>query len=267
MQTLYEVEDSLKWYYELYPEELDMSESLQHRDINDYLRQVLLWYYRFEKHLILANQLIFQPGIHTSPDIAVIKNVTLPKNRKIVSWKVNPPSRPAPSVTLEISSESNWDKDIEADKLPKQYAELGVKEYFAYDPEGFWGEAGRLKGWRNENGVLHPLVVQNERVWSNELNCWVACNDDWLWFEDRSGKRLLTEAEAQREQLAAEAEAREIERQKAEIERQRAELEKQRAEAESYKAEVERQRAEFEKQKAEKMAEKLRELNIDPDKL
>jgi Uma2 family endonuclease len=203
MQTLnpspplnaFETEDSLAWYYELYPEEYDMAETLLHRDLGDYLRQVLKWYFYAQSCLILANQLVFRKGLYTSPDIAVIKDVNLPKHRKVTSWKVTS-RRKAPNVTLEISSSGNWDKDILLDKLVKSYAELGVGEYFAFDPEGFWGEEERLKGWRNDGGAMRPLPLEGNKIWSNELNCWLVAGHEWLWLEDGAGKVLLTGAGA-----------------------------------------------------------------------
>jgi Uma2 family endonuclease len=308
MKTLDDLETSLEWYFEMHPEERDMGESFRHMRIGDYLRQVLLWYFRAEKHVILKNQIVFTDRTHTtSPDIAVIKNVNLSEAEvdDLVSWRIDPPRRPAPSVVIEISSSGNWDKDIELDKLPERYAEFGVKEYFAYDPKGYWeDEEVSLKGWRNENGQMEALELEDGRIWSVELNCYVVDNDGGLIFEDANGNRLLTEAEAkdletlearqranaeaiarfaeyeraeaERQRANAEAQAREQERQRVEAESQAKELEKQRAEAEYLRAEVERQRTEAEAQarelerqraEAEKFAAKLRELEIDPDTL
>jgi Uma2 family endonuclease len=282
MKTLNELDTSLKWYFDMHPEEKDMGETYKHMKIGDYLRQVLLWYFRAEKHLILKNQVVFTT-IHrtTSPDIAVVKNVNLSEEEKdnIVSWRIEPPHRPAPSLVIEISSSGNWDKDIELDKLPARYAEFGVKEYFAFDPKGYWeDEEVGLKGWRNENGQMQPLDLVDNKIWSDELNCWVVDADGKLCFEDAAGNLLLTESEAKdltlfQAQLRAEleAQAKELERQRAEAEtlraEQRAEAEAQAKELERQRAEAETLRAEQERQRAERLAAKLRELDIDPDKL
>jgi Uma2 family endonuclease len=242
MKTLENLETSLNWYFELHPEEEDRAETYHHMDLGDYLRQVLSWYYRFTNHLILKNQLVFaDASLYTSPDIAVIKDVNLTKSqiKKLISWKIDPPTRFAPAVAIEISSYSNWDKDIELDKLPKRYADLGVKEYFAYDPEGYWQENVRLKGWQNVNGQMQPLKLNKGKIWSVELNCYVAADNSWLWFEDKNGKTLLTKAEAEEEARKAECE----------------------------RGEAEAQARELERVKAEKMAAKLREMHIDPDTL
>jgi beta-phosphoglucomutase-like phosphatase (HAD superfamily) len=76
----------------------------------------------------------------------------------------------------------------------------------------------------------------------------------WLRWCDRNGQVIPTGAEGQ-----------ELERQRADAEQQRAEAERQRAEAEHQRAEAEHQRAEAERQRAERLAEKLRELGINPE--
>jgi Uma2 family endonuclease len=305
MQTLTELDNSLKWYFELHPEELDMAEAYDHMDLGDYLRQVLLWYYHFEKYLILKNQLVFiDKTVYTSPDIAVVKvALSREERKKLRSWRVNPPDRPAPAVAFEISSESNYPKDIDADKLRKDYADIGVKEYFAYDPDNYWGENVRLKGWRNNKGQMQALpLVDGRKIWSNELNCYVAASNDWMWFETREGELLPTRAEAKDQARQREYERAEAERERAERERlakevareraeqawkqaeqaqERAEQERLVKEAEMLKAGQERERAEVERERAEQerlakeaarkraetFAAKLRELEIDPDTL
>ena len=65
-----------------------------------------------------------------APDIAVIKGVDYRDD--IRSWRVGK-TGPAPHVVFEIASEETWKKDLE-DK-PTLYAQMGVQEYFAYDPQ------------------------------------------------------------------------------------------------------------------------------------
>src|SRR2546423_14915015 len=88
-----------------------------------------------------------QPGPSVAPDIAVIKGVAL---RPLTSWRVQT-TGPAPHVVLEILSAETWKKDLE--EKPGIYAQLGVQEYFAYDPNPSpLAEATlqRLFGWRRD---------------------------------------------------------------------------------------------------------------------
>jgi hypothetical protein len=41
MQTLNELDTSLKWYFEMHPKEENMGEAYRHRNLSEYLRQVL----------------------------------------------------------------------------------------------------------------------------------------------------------------------------------------------------------------------------------
>jgi Uma2 family endonuclease len=282
MKTLDELDTSLKWYFEMHPEEEDMGEGYHHRNYANYLQEVLRWYYRAEKYLILADQLVFiDRNRTTSPDIAVIKVPDAevhPSEGELFSWRISPPDRPAPDVTIEISSDGNWGKDIEEDKLPKVYGELGVKEYFACDPFGYWGEAVQIKGWRYKSGKREKLKLVKGRMLSAELGCWLNIRDDRVVLEDQGGKLLLTKAEAREKALWAEYNRAEQEYQRAEQEYLRAEQERERAEAERQAKELERERAgqerqelerqlEVERQEKERFAAKLREHNIDLDTL
>jgi Uma2 family endonuclease len=106
----------------------------------------------------------------------------------------------------------------------------------------------------NERGhfPIPPLAVELG-IWQGE---YLQYDLPWLRWWDAQGNLLPTVEERE-----------ELERQRAEQERQRAEQEKQRAEQEKRRAEKEKRRAEKEKQRAERLAEKLRELGVDPDTL
>jgi Uma2 family endonuclease len=273
MQTLTELDNSLKWYFELHPEEMDMAETYDHMDLGDYLRQVLLWYYRFKNYLILKNQLVFiDKSIHISPDIAVVKDVNLNQAqlKKLKSWRVDPPTRLAPVVVIEISSKSNYPKDIDADKVRQDYTDLGVNEYFAYDPDGFWGEDVRLKGWRRANGQLQAIpLIDNRKIWSEELDCFVVASNEWMWFETIDRKVLLTEAMAQSQRAAEQEQARLVEFDRAEAEKERAEQERLAKEAAQTQAEQERQRAEQERLRAEeeRLAKEAAQIQAEQERL
>ncbi|MCU0566060.1 MAG: Uma2 family endonuclease [Oculatellaceae cyanobacterium Prado106] len=108
------------------------------------------------------------------------------------------------------------------------------------------------------------------RFWFEEielgLGVWqgryAGIDGQWLrWYDAADWIPTLAER-AEREGLQAEAE-----RQRAEQNRQRAEQANQRAERERQRAEQESQRAEQERQRADRLAERLRELGLNPDQL
>ncbi|MCG8351554.1 MAG: Uma2 family endonuclease [Chloroflexales bacterium] len=48
------------------------------------------------------------------------------------SWRLYESERPPSQVVFEITSKDTWRDDLRAKLV--QYAELGVQEYYAYDP-------------------------------------------------------------------------------------------------------------------------------------
>jgi outer membrane murein-binding lipoprotein Lpp len=109
--------------------------------------------------------------------------------------------------------------------------------------------------------LYREQVLTESRFWIPELElgiglwsgCYQGCSRLWLRWYDVSGDWVLTPEE--------------FERQRAELESQRAELESQRAELESQRAELESQRAQSESQRANRLADRLREMGINPDEL
>ena len=123
----------------------------------------------------------------------------------------------------------------------------------------------RLNVFRLNGGHYQP-VPPNERghypiePLDLELGLWrgkfLNHEAPWLRWWDTNGKLLPTHEERI-----------ELEQQQIEQERHRAEQERQRAEYEQQRAEQERQRAEQEQQRAQKLADRLRELGVDPDQV
>ncbi len=132
-----------------------------------------------------------------------------------------------PQVTMEIRSPSNSTKDLK--KCFDFYQRFGVEEYYLIDP---WKDT--LDGWKREGKKLKKIAKMNGWV-SPRLGLRFELRKDWLHIIGADGEEFLMIRERARRQ-------------------QRALEESQRAAA---KAEAERK----------KLAAKLRELGVDPDKL
>ncbi len=181
-----------------------------------------------------------------------------------------------PEVCIEIVSNAEGD-ELSVSQRSKQkgkelckkdiYAQIGVPYYVVFDP------LRQIQGETNMNGALlrvwtissgryveltpaEGIVAVGQVVWLETigigLTLWEGQFEEavtrlWLRWCDRNGQVIPTGAEGQ------------------ELERQRADAEQQRAEAERQRAEAEHQRAEAERQRAERLAEKLRELGINPE--
>jgi Uma2 family endonuclease len=273
-------DDELEYYYESHPTKEDlMGESLVHYSLIHYLVSVMEWCYRLKGWLITANLEIYQTPEHNeypvAPDLAIYKDVVISEGTKtkIRSWKMLLPDRPPPVLVIEVSSKDTWKGDLILDQKPAKYGRLGVKEYFAYDPNDprIWSETyqeTRLLGWRYTDG--QPVELQpNERgwLWSNELESWLVPDGVYLRLYDSQGQLRLTRADA--EQLAREAaEQREAaERASREAERAAREAAERREIAERAAREAAEQREAAERAAREAAWAKLRELGIDPEKL
>jgi Uma2 family endonuclease len=227
-------------------DEDDMPENVIQHKLSNYLEAVLSWYFRFENHFIIGNVNVYRKGHYNervAPDVMVVKNIGATEKEldRLKSYAIAPPKFPPPAVAIEILSAETAPIDINPAKKPTRYGELGVKEYFVFDPEE-GKNVVKLRGWRYIDGLRTELHPDGRGwLWSNELACWLVPDDMVLQFYDRNNERIFAKADVQEQaRLEAEREA-ETERQaRLEAERE-AETERQaRLEAE-HKAETERQ--------------------------
>ncbi|MDY6785496.1 MAG: Uma2 family endonuclease [Cyanobacteriota bacterium] len=169
-----------------------------------------------------------------------------------------------PLVVVELLSPGTAKEDLgeaeQKEEIPSKWEVyeqiLRIPYYIVYDRRTSELRFFRLVGARYQE---QPLNINPPQIWIPELalglGLWQGDYEGisrvWLRWCDEEGNWIPTDAEA--------------ESQRAEAESQRAEAESQRAEAESQRAEAESQRAEVERQRAERLAERLRQLGIDPE--
>jgi hypothetical protein len=195
------------------------------------------------------------------------EDYTARRNRSYFVWEFGK----VPEVCIEIVSNQQGN-ELTLDRASQRqgktqskkdiYAQIGVRYYAVFDPLRQIQEADRMAGallrvWSisplgyEELTPVEGIVDPGQFVWLEGigigLGLWQGPFEEtvpqiWLRWCDRQGQVIPTGAEGQT------------------IERQRAETERQRAE-------TERQRAETERQRADQLAEKLRELGVNPDTL
>jgi hypothetical protein len=113
-------------------------------------------------------------------------------------------------VVFEILSEETWKKDVQ--EKPMAYAQLGVHEYFAYDPNPIplaGPTAQRLFGWQLDlaSGSMVPLPMRPDgSLWSRELDSFLVPDEHVLRLYDSNYQLRLTEAEAEARRAHALAE-------------------------------------------------------------
>jgi Uma2 family endonuclease len=189
------------------------------------------------------------------------------RNRSYFVWEFGK----VPDVCVEIVSKQEGNELILDRASQRQgktqskkeiYAQIGVRYYVVFDPLRQIQDTDRMNGALLRVWTISPLgyeeltpaeglVAPGQFVWLEGVGIGLALWEGqfeeavtrlWLRWCDREGHVIPTGAEGQM-------------------------LERQRADTERQRAETERQRAETERQRAERLAEKLRELGVDPDTL
>jgi Uma2 family endonuclease len=203
----------------------EMGDSPAQTVLLGYLYDVLTYLYRDAGWFVARNLTFLHPAIQNSqnmisPDIAVFVGLVVEEREldELASWEMRPeqarahgqPVRPAPTVVFEVASKSTWETDIAEgeENKPWLYGRMGVREYFAYDPNTppVWRGgprprqrvAQRLLGWRYaEAGVPLPLVPDERGwLWSEALESWLRPDGRLLRLCDQAGALRLTAAEA-----------------------------------------------------------------------
>ena len=189
-----------------------------------------------------------------APDIFVVFGAS---KEDRVSYTVWEEDGKVPDFVLEITSKGTVTKDRKEN--PLIYRDLGVKEYFQYDPSGISLKPDSLQGVRLENDKYVRISVStladgtlslHSQTLGLDLHLFV---DKTFRFYDPISKQILrSHAEAEHARYQAE-----LERSYEQQARCEAEVAQQQAEA----------IAEQERNKNEKLAAYLRSLGINPDEI
>jgi hypothetical protein len=152
-----------------------------------------------------------------------------------------------PQLVIETTSRKTKKKDT-VDK-PQLYAQLGIHEYFLFDPTSDYLDPP-LQGYRLQDNQYQRIASEpSGGLISQELDLELQINESQLnFFRRDTGERLLTNFE--KAELEAAARQREFEARQREVEARQRESEERQREVEARlraEAEVERLRAELAK--------------------
>lgn len=203
------------------------------------IEQNLEWLFADDPNVFIAGDLFWypvegKPQIVTAPDVMIVFDRPKGKRGSYQQWKE---AGVAPQVVFEILSPSN--SQDEMDRKLLFYERYGVEEYYIYNPDN-----NQLRGWlRDDTGL--DIIISIE-----------------AWVSPRLGIRFeLSESELKLYQPDGTPFSSYVEiGQLLEQERQRAETERQRAEQAETDLQNERQRSQL-------LAQRLREMGINPDEL
>lgn len=148
------------------------------------------------------------PGVRLAPDVIVAFGVPEPKRWRC-SYRIWDEGKP-PDWVLEIVSGGTVGRDKGVKK--DEYAKMGVREYWLFDPKGTVFDAGepRLQGYALAGDQYQPLCIRQEQgvdvITSCVLGLDLLVEDNLIRFRDPvTGERLRRHEEvesARREEAA-----------------------------------------------------------------
>ncbi len=166
------------------------------------------------------------PRKSVAPDVFVVRGVGKHQRRVYFLWQEGR----APAAVFEISSRGTYKEDLQRKWL--LYAQLGVAEYYLYDPEYDYLKGGLMAYRPGDEGEYVEAPVTDGVIHSPALGLDVVDTGTTLRLRDpQTGQFLPTRAEL--EQAAAEA----------------------------------ADRATQAEERATRLAAKLRELGVDPEQV
>ena len=235
-----------------------MAESDLHRELIFYIIHLLQRFFAGHKVYITGNLLVYyEKGNNrksVSPDCFVVRDVEPSRRPSYKIWEEGK----GPEVVFEVSSKSTHREDLT--KKMRLYAQLGVREYFIYDPTSDYLDPPLIAYVLTDNSEggsrgYVPMLPLNEEVILGELSfvpgegeppeyesallgLRITLDEDkrLLFFDTETGEQLLSDEEARE---LAERQAQEAERQAQEAEQRANDVE---AENAHLRAELERLR-------------------------
>ena len=166
-----------------------MGETDRHRDAMVRHIELLKYHYRGQKVYVSGDLLVYYEEGNSKkyvvPDAFVVKGIEPGRRRIYRIWIEGK----APDVVIETTSRKTMRKDTVV--KPALYAQLGIPEYFLFDPEGDY-LAPRLQGYRFQGGQYQRIDADAEGCLSQHaLDLRLKLEHDELQFYRwDSGERL-----------------------------------------------------------------------------
>ncbi|ACB52653.1 hypothetical protein cce_3305 [Crocosphaera subtropica ATCC 51142] len=174
--------------------------------------EVLKQYLSGQQATVLANQFVYYsqglPRMRVAPDVMVIFNVKPGGRDNYKIWE----EKEVPQVIFEMTSPGTKSQDQEFKKT--LYEQLGVQEYWLFDPKGEWINE-KLIGYRLRNNVYE--IIEDNRSKPLQLQLKVEGQLIGFYRED-TGKKLLIPEELAAALKEKEAELEEEKRKVSEME-------------------------------------------------
>lgn len=161
--------------------------------------EVLKQYLTGRQATVLADQFLYYsqgfPRLRIAPDVMVIFDVEPGGRDNYKTWEEGQ----VPVVIFEITSKGTQDQDKTFKKT--LYEQLGVQEYWLFDPKGEWIEQ-KLQGFRLRGETYEPIT--DSRSEPLQLRLVVEGKLIGFYREDNGEKLLIPDELVQALQLAEE---------------------------------------------------------------
>ncbi|MFN6140810.1 MAG: Uma2 family endonuclease [Pseudanabaena sp.] len=204
---------------------------------------LLSQYLTGKQAVVFANQFFYyiekKPTARVAPDVMVIFDIPVKMYGNYKLWE----DQQTPAIIFEMTSKGTKETDLNFKKT--LYEQLGIQEYWLFDPYGEWIPE-QLRGYRlNDEGLYKPIKDNCSEVLQLRLQ-----PDGYLlsFYRLDNNQKLLTPDEL----LLASQEA-----------RQQVEEAMQQVEEATRQAQDAMQQAQAEKSRADRLAEKLRQLGVE----
>ena len=149
---------------------------------------ILEFHFQDEPDVYVTGNIMFyyvegDPTKVTSPDVMVVRGVPKGMRRVFKLWEEKPPV-----VVIEFSSRKTWKEDLE--KKWKLYQDMGVLEYYVFDPEYDYLDE-LLLAYKLVNGEFVQVEVKDGRVFSEALGLELVDTGVGLRFFDPKTQQFL----------------------------------------------------------------------------
>ncbi|MBP6823583.1 MAG: Uma2 family endonuclease [Acidobacteria bacterium] len=183
---------------QIYPESdgKPMAETDVHRSLLTDLVFTLETHFQSEPDVYVSGNLLVyyvknNPAKCIAPDVFFVRGVPKGQRRIYKLWEEGV----APQIVIELTSRKTWKEDLQTKW--RLYEELGVQEYFIFDPEYDYLDEP-LVGYRLEAGKYVEIEVKDRRVESEVLELELVDTGETLrLFDTNSNQFLPTPQEAQ----------------------------------------------------------------------
>lgn len=186
----------------LYPESdgKPMAETDIHRRLLTTLVFTLETHFQNEPDVYTSGNLLVyyvegNPAKCFAPDVFVVRGVPKGERRIYKLWEEGV----APQIIIELTSRKTWKEDLQTKW--RLYEELGVQEYFIFDPEYDYLD-DPLVGYRLENGKYVELEIKDGRAKSEVLGLELVNTGETLRLFDPISNQVLPSPQEAQERVS-----------------------------------------------------------------